>query len=123
MIYILETESVDLLEKESNTLRKDIENVHKDFTEGEKSKNIIVQDIQEISDDLDIEFGVKSGCGATRAWTHYSVYRSKIFNNGVVFDETGPFSGPGYGFDDDDLGMQIIEAGYQIVCFKNLYCF
>lgn len=56
MIYILETESVDLLEKESNTLRKDIENVHKDFTEGEKSKNIIVQDIQEISDDLDIEF-------------------------------------------------------------------
>jgi len=72
---------------------------------------------------LDISYNIKSGCGAIRSWTHYSVYRTNMFLNGIKFDENGPFGKPGYGFDDDDLGMQISQKGYEIACFKNIYCY
>ncbi len=67
-----------------------------------------------------IERNVKSGYEATRAWTHYGIYQVKMFQNGVKFDTTGPMGLAGYGFDDDDLGNQIVNSGYYIDCFKNI---
>lgn len=66
---------------------------------------------------------VKSGYGSVRAWTHYSLYRTSVFDDGVEFDESGPFGKAGYGFDDDDLGQQIFEKGYKIDCFSGIKCY
>jgi len=74
-----------------------------------------------IVDDLEIELNIKSGLGGNRAWTHYGIYRVKMFREGVFHDV--PYIGPGYGFCDDDLGTQILYAGYDVACFKNVYCF
>lgn len=72
---------------------------------------------------LNIVSNVKSGCGATRAWTHYSIYRGSMLADGVKFDTEGPFGSAGYGFDDDDLGMQIVTAGHRIDCFTDVHCY
>jgi GT2 family glycosyltransferase len=74
-------------------------------------------------DSLHITSNVKSGCGATRAWTHYSIYRTSLFEKGVKFDSNPPLGLPGYGFDDDDLGMQIVNKGYRIDCFEDVFCY
>ena len=95
---------------------------HIDFSTKDKNSELITKNFPDISD-LIIEKNVRSGCGAVRPWPHYSVYRMSIFLEGVRFDTNGPFSYPGYGFDDDDLGMQISEKGYDVWCFVDLYCY
>lgn len=45
------------------------------------------------------------------AWTNYGMFRKEVFTD-CMFDETGPFNGPGWGFEDDDLYMQMRVAGY-----------
>ncbi len=73
---------------------------------------------------LDIDVHVRSGCGAVRAWTHYAVYRVEILREDrIKFDTKDAFGEPGYGYDDDDLGMQIVEKDYVIACFKGVYCY
>lgn len=86
------------------------------------NENKTIDNITPISNNLDIELNVKSGCGATRAWTHYAIYRTSVFNE-VRFDTEGAFGMAGYGFDDDDLGMQIATKGHDIACFRNVYVY
>ena len=73
--------------------------------------------------DLSIQWNIKSGVGSTRAFCSYSLFREKIFKNGICFDESGPFGEAGYGFDDDDLGMQMKENDWDICVFNNIYVY
>src|SRR5262249_54985371 len=41
------------------------------------------------------------------AWTQYGMFRVRVFEDGVRFDEGGPFGGPGWGFEDNDLAFQM----------------
>lgn len=45
------------------------------------------------------------------AWTNYGMFRMPVLEV-CKFDETGPFDGPGWGFEDDDLYMQMRVSGY-----------
>jgi len=47
------------------------------------------------------------------AWTQYGLFRCEMFQKGVRFDEEGPFGGLGWGYEDDDLHYQLVEAGYK----------
>lgn len=46
------------------------------------------------------------------AWTQYGLFRSRMFSDGIKFDEGGAFREPGWGFEDDDLCLQMIEKGW-----------
>ncbi len=47
------------------------------------------------------------------AWTQYGMFRTVLWDRGIRFDDSGPFGEPGWGFEDDDLHYQIVEAGYK----------
>lgn len=47
------------------------------------------------------------------AWTQYGLFRMSMFQSGIRFDESGPFGQPGWGFEDDDLALQMYERGWQ----------
>jgi hypothetical protein len=40
------------------------------------------------------------------------MFRRAIFEDGVRFDESAPFGGPGWGFEDNDLAFQMAVMGY-----------
>jgi glycosyltransferase involved in cell wall biosynthesis len=46
------------------------------------------------------------------AWTQYGMFRREVFDDGVRFDETRPFDGAGWGFEDNDLAIQMDMKGY-----------
>ena len=46
------------------------------------------------------------------AWTQYGMFRRAVFDDGVRFDESGPFNGAGWGFEDNDLAFQMELRGY-----------
>ena len=46
------------------------------------------------------------------AWTQYGLFRKEVFSEGVRFDERGPFTGPGWGFEDNDLAFQMEMKGF-----------
>jgi glycosyltransferase involved in cell wall biosynthesis len=46
--------------------------------------------------------------------THYGLFRTQIFGDGIRFEEKGPFSGPGWGFEDNDLAFQMFVSGWEI---------
>ncbi|MFO1429864.1 MAG: glycosyltransferase [Candidatus Competibacteraceae bacterium] len=46
------------------------------------------------------------------AWTQYGMFRRQLFEEGIRFDEAGPFTGPGWGFEDNDLAFQIDLKAY-----------
>lgn len=46
------------------------------------------------------------------AWTQYGLFRREVFDGGVRFDESDPFAGPGWGFEDNDLAFQMDVKGY-----------
>jgi hypothetical protein len=46
------------------------------------------------------------------AWTQYGLFRRAVFDDGVRFDETTPFDGAGWGFEDNDLAFQMDMKGY-----------
>jgi hypothetical protein len=53
------------------------------------------------------------------AWTQYGMFRCSMFKElGIRFDESLVFQGPGWGFEDDDLGLQMMAAGYGCVNTK-----
>ena len=54
------------------------------------------------------------------AWTQYGMFRRAMFENGIRFDESKPFSGEGWGFEDNDLAFQMIEKNYQIQVFTGM---
>jgi GT2 family glycosyltransferase len=45
------------------------------------------------------------------AWTHYGLFRRSVLQK-CKFDESGPFDGPGWGFEDDDLYLQMASHGW-----------
>jgi SAM-dependent methyltransferase len=47
------------------------------------------------------------------AWTQYGLFRREIFEDGIRFDDTPPFTGPGWGFEDNDLAFQMNVKGYE----------
>jgi len=48
------------------------------------------------------------------AWTQYGLFNCDVFRSGIRFDEDPVFLGPGWGFEDNDLGIQITRAGYDM---------
>lgn len=46
------------------------------------------------------------------AWTQYGMFRREVFSDGIRFDIGGPFTGPGWGFEDNDLAFQMEIKGY-----------
>jgi glycosyltransferase involved in cell wall biosynthesis len=46
------------------------------------------------------------------AWTQYGMFRRTMFEEGIRFDDGGPFHGPGWGFEDNDLAFQMEMKGY-----------
>lgn len=53
------------------------------------------------------------------AWTQYGCFRMEPFLiEKLRFEEAGPFAGPGWGLEDDELWMQMANAGYQSVNTK-----
>ena len=40
------------------------------------------------------------------------MFRRAVFDEGVRFDETKPFDGAGWGFEDNDLAFQLDMKGY-----------
>jgi glycosyltransferase involved in cell wall biosynthesis len=47
------------------------------------------------------------------AWTQYGMFRRAVFERGIRFDERGPFEGPGWGFEDNDLAFQMDVEGFR----------
>lgn len=45
------------------------------------------------------------------AWTQYGAFDCKVLRSGVRFDEAPVFQGPGWGYEDDDLGLQMMSKG------------
>jgi len=54
------------------------------------------------------------------AWTQYGMFRRAVFERGVRFDESGPFKGPGWGFEDNDLAFQLQMSGFRIQYFSGV---
>ncbi len=53
----------------------------------------------------------------TCAWTQYGLFRNELWKAGIHFDTApGLFDGPGWGFEDNDLGMQISKRGFKNQC-------
>jgi glycosyltransferase involved in cell wall biosynthesis/SAM-dependent methyltransferase len=46
------------------------------------------------------------------AWTQYGLFRREVFETGIRFDVNGPFGGPGWGFEDNDLAFQMDVKGF-----------
>jgi glycosyltransferase involved in cell wall biosynthesis len=46
------------------------------------------------------------------AWTQYGMFRRALFDEGIRFDETEPFNGAGWGFEDNDMAFQMEVKGY-----------
>jgi glycosyltransferase involved in cell wall biosynthesis len=46
------------------------------------------------------------------AWTQYGLFRRAVFEDGIRFDESEPFNGVGWGFEDNDLAFQMEMKGY-----------
>lgn len=51
------------------------------------------------------------------AWTQYGLFRADMFRSGIWFEEAGPFGGPGWGLEDDDLYFQMAAEEW-----RNCYC-
>lgn len=47
----------------------------------------------------------------TIAWTNYGIFRRSVVEQ-CKFDETGPFDGPGWGFEDDEYYLQMLASGF-----------
>jgi glycosyltransferase involved in cell wall biosynthesis len=54
------------------------------------------------------------------AYTQYGLFRREVFEDGVRFEEQGPFGGPGWGYEDNDLAFQMLTRGYSIQGFSGM---
>ena len=54
------------------------------------------------------------------AWTQYGLFRREVFDAGVRFDESAPFDGAGWGYEDNDLAFQMDTHGYLIQSFSGM---
>lgn len=46
------------------------------------------------------------------AWTQYGIFRREMFEDGIRFDEEGPFGEPGHGLEDVDFAFQMNQLNY-----------
>jgi len=87
----------------------------KDFYERTKSLNRIMKV------DLQSRFKIH---GYSCALTQYGFFRASLFNEyNLIFDEKGPFGKSGWGWEDDDLGIQIEQSGFLILAINDLKYF
>lgn len=56
---------------------------------------------------------VRSAC------TGYALYRAEVFSK-IQFEERGPFWGPGWGLEDDDMWLQLTTAGWNVDYFTGI---
>jgi SAM-dependent methyltransferase len=56
----------------------------------------------------------------TVAWTQYGMFRRAVFDDRIRFDETTPFDGAGWGFEDNDLAFQMEMKGYVNQRFRGM---
>lgn len=56
----------------------------------------------------------------TSACTGYAMFNGKMLKDGIRLDESGPFGGPGWGYEDDDLYWQMITAGWEVSFFTDM---
>lgn len=56
----------------------------------------------------------------TSACTGYALYRADVFRRGCRFEDTGPFYGPGWGLEDDDIYLQMTMAGWKVDYFVGI---
>jgi glycosyltransferase involved in cell wall biosynthesis len=54
------------------------------------------------------------------AYTQYGLFRAEVFQRGVRFERRGPFGGPGWGFEDNDLAFEMAVRGYTNLGFKGM---
>jgi len=55
------------------------------------------------------------------AWTQFGLFKTKLLKK-YNFPEHGAFKGPGYGFEDDYVNAQMVDAGYIAYhCSRPLY--
>ena len=54
------------------------------------------------------------------SWTQYGMFRREVFENNILFDESGPFGGPGWGYEDNDLAFQMQTKGYRNDYFSGM---
>lgn len=53
-------------------------------------------------------------------WTQYGMFRCGLFDDDIQFDATGPFGGPGWGYEDNDLAFQMEMKGYRNDYFSGI---
>jgi polysaccharide pyruvyl transferase CsaB len=54
------------------------------------------------------------------AWTQYGMFRRALFEDGIRFDESGPFGEAGHGLEDVDFALQMVEKGYGNEYFEGI---
>lgn len=55
------------------------------------------------------------------AWTQYGIFDMRPFKEfGMLFEDRGAFGEPGWGFEDDDMYLQLLSNGFTSV-YCNLY--
>jgi glycosyltransferase involved in cell wall biosynthesis len=54
------------------------------------------------------------------SWTQYGMFRREVFEDNILFDESGPFGGPGWGYEDNDLAFQMQTKGYRNDYFSGM---
>lgn len=48
------------------------------------------------------------------AWTQYGIFKMSMFTaSGIKFDQSEAFQGDGWGLEDDDLYIQMLNSGYE----------
>lgn len=52
--------------------------------------------------------------------TQYGMFRRAVFDDGIRFEEAGPFNGAGWGFEDNDLAFQMVVKRYLIQGFLGM---
>ena len=52
--------------------------------------------------------------GEDIAWTQYGMFRREVFEHRIRFEESEPFRGGGWGFEDVDLAFQMLEKRYEL---------
>jgi len=53
-------------------------------------------------------------------WTQYGMFRCAVFEDDIAFDVGGPFGGPGWGYEDNDLAFQMELKGYRNDYFSGM---
>lgn len=54
------------------------------------------------------------------ACSGYAVYRCDVFRDGIRFETGGPFSGPGWGLEDDDIYLEMTCRGWLVWYFTDM---